>query len=908
MIRYLVLIGFIGIIFGADCFGQTELLKKAEGYFSAGEYASAAEFYRQYADKRKITLPVSIHSKWAYAYYKSYKYAEAYKIYQKTDSLKQILPSNDRYYYGRVLMALGKYPQAKEQFRRYGSANKLSTPIAKQLIANCDSALKLNDTILDPKTRTYYRMRNEKNMNSRQTDYAPVISDGKLVFISRRNPTRYIDSTRISLRAGEPMSNYYCFDYDTVTNTFMSRVRTFSEAFSEACDYGPIVFSSDGRYAFFTRNVKIASLSEDHPDERTLLKIYQAENIGGFWKNITELPFNAKNYSCGHPALSRDGQTMYFASDVPERKKKKSGKKNKSNAGYDANHFDLFKVTRNAYGYWNKKAERLTGIINTPGNECFPVIDLSGGFYFASDFHPGLGGYDLFEWKKDGKVVNLKKGINSELDDFGLIFTNKSRTRGLISSNRKGGMGYFDIYSFVLDTVPPVIPPKDSLAEKLTLADSVKNATNKPFQNEKSPYAEGKVPEWGEDLNQPDIPNNPTIPALIRVHVLERAVYKKGNGWMQTAWLETPRLLVQLILENKVVAQLRTDTNGYVGFDGQRIANYEIVVKEPSGYTLSSVSITPKNFSNNYSFSEIILEKVVVPVYFDLDKDHLRNQEKAYLDQVKSWMKDRSSLKIQLAGHTCPLAPDYYNLALSERRAQAVFEYLKEGGVEPDRMNISYFGEKLLTNNAFELYPVNRRCEVIVRSKSAQQLDLDQLNQELLQFKPVVADFIDKKKNSDNISKPKNLSLESLTAKQTGEHLKAKPVIAFIDGLVTENMIYKQGQDWKVKSNRPVPSLKIILMKGGKNQATRLSDKSGRFSFRLRELNDYEIVILNANGAKVARYKIAPKTFVQNRSFVHCQLSNVQYSVFRLSNTNDPSVLDKKQLEEWSKQIPLKHD
>ena len=895
----------ICLFFNYHCFGQTDLplLQEADAYFYAHEFASAAEKYDQYVKRLKTTPSASLHLRWAYACYKSYQYAEALKIYQKTDSLKQIFPARDRFYYGLVHISQGNYSQAKEQFRQYGVTSPSKASLAQRMIANCDSASGLRDTIINPGLRTYYRLTNEKNMNSRQTDYAPVFNDGKLVFISRRNPTRFIDSTRYSFRAGEPLSYYYCFDYDTVIHTFLSPVRPFSATFSELCDYGPIVFSKDGRYAYFTRNVKIASLSDDNPYERTILKIYQAENVGGFWKNIKELPFNGKNYSCGHPALSQDGNTLYFASDAPKKKRKKK------KSDFYEDDFDIFKVTRTAQNKWNKKAERLPETINTEGNECFPYIDLSGRFYFASNFHPGLGGYDLFEWTKDGKIVNLKKGINSESDDIGLLFTNKDQSKGFISSNRKGGKGYFDIYSFSMDTVQPVIPPKDSLAEQLSSADSANKAAEDALQKAKSPYADGTIPEWGEDLNQPVIQNNPAIPALIRVHILERAVYKKGNGWMQTDWLETPQLLVELKRDNKVVAQQRTDTNGYVGFNNQMIGNYDIVVKEPSGYVLSTVSIASQNFSNNYSFSEIILEKIVVPVYFDLDKHHIRNQEKAYLDQVKDWMKDRPSLEIQLAGHTCPLAPDYYNMALSERRANAVYEYLKDAGVEPDRMNISYFGEKQITNNAFELYPINRRCEVIVRSKAAQPLDIEQLNQELLQFKPVVADYIDKKKTNTDAQESKKLTNESLTAKKTGEPLKPKPVIAFIDGFITENQIYKQGQEWKIKPDRPLAGLKIILMNAGKNQASMYSDRNGRFSFRLREINDYEIIILNASGAKVAQYKIAPRSFVQNRSFVHCQLSNVQYSVSRVSTSaSDPSVLDKKQLEDWSKQIPLKHD
>jgi outer membrane protein OmpA-like peptidoglycan-associated protein len=154
------------------------------------------------------------------------------------------------------------------------------------------------------------------------------------------------------------------------------------------------------------------------------------------WSNVTELPFDSDNYSTAHPALSPDGKTLYFASDMP-------GTLGQS---------DLFKVGINEDGSFGTP-QNLGNTINTEGKETFPFVNDENEIYFASDGHPGLGGLDVFMSKinTDGtfsEVQNVGADVNSPKDDFAYLIDTKSR-RGFFSSNRDGGQGYDDIYKFL---------------------------------------------------------------------------------------------------------------------------------------------------------------------------------------------------------------------------------------------------------------------------------------------------------------------------------------------------------------------------------------------------------------------------------------------------------------------------
>lgn len=202
---------------------------------------------------------------------------------------------------------------------------------------------------------------------------------------------------------------------------------------------GQVSVSKDGKTMFFTRNNFNDGKKATDGSGVNNLKIYKATlNDEGKWVNIKELPFNSNNYSVGHPSLTSDGSTLYFASDMP-------GGKGKS---------DLYKVSVSGDTFGTPV--NLGDKINTEGNELFPFVHNDGNLFFSSDGLQGLGQLDIFTTVNDQdgniqEIINLGVPVNSPMDDFS-FFLNDSGETGFIASNREGGMGDDDIYGF--DKVP----------------------------------------------------------------------------------------------------------------------------------------------------------------------------------------------------------------------------------------------------------------------------------------------------------------------------------------------------------------------------------------------------------------------------------------------------------------------
>jgi outer membrane protein OmpA-like peptidoglycan-associated protein len=167
------------------------------------------------------------------------------------------------------------------------------------------------------------------------------------------------------------------------------------------------------------------------------LKIYSASLEGKKWKNVTAFAYNSSSYSVAHPWISEDGKKLFFASDMP--------------GGQGG--MDLY-VCHKEGDAWGKPVNLGKGV-NTSENEVFPYFR-KGTLYFSSEGHSGYGGLDVYAVKEADKwqnPENLKSPLNSSKDDFGIYY--KDDESGFFSSNRDGGMGSDDIYSFTWHTLKP---------------------------------------------------------------------------------------------------------------------------------------------------------------------------------------------------------------------------------------------------------------------------------------------------------------------------------------------------------------------------------------------------------------------------------------------------------------------
>ncbi|HNV52688.1 MAG TPA: OmpA family protein, partial [Tenuifilaceae bacterium] len=199
-------------------------------------------------------------------------------------------------------------------------------------------------------------------------------------------------------------------------------------------DEGAGSLTSDFNTVFFTR-CKVSKR------DKLGCQIFSSKRVEQGWLTPDEIKVSSDSMIVAHPAISADGTTLYFASNIA--------------GGFGG--LDIWKVTRASSGDEWGEAINLGGEVNSPGNEMFPYVHADGTLYFSSDGHPGMGGLDIFKAKSQENgawiIENMRYPMNSPADDFGVVFE-REREAGYFSSRRQGGRGADDIYMFYL---PPII-------------------------------------------------------------------------------------------------------------------------------------------------------------------------------------------------------------------------------------------------------------------------------------------------------------------------------------------------------------------------------------------------------------------------------------------------------------------
>ena len=337
-------------------------------------------------------------------------------------------PSPEAEYYYR-------YAQSLKSVGQIDKANKLMAEFSAKFNNDSRGKLYKEDTnyLNQIKNNSGRYKIEDAGINTKYSDYGSFVYNNKIYFASARDTGNF--SQRKHKWTGEYFTNLYFADIDPATNS-SSKVNKFKTSLNTKFHESSPAFTKDGKTVYFTRNNFINGKKGKDENKITLVKIYKATLENDKWTNITELPFNSDSYSTGHPALSPDENTLYFASDRP-------GTLGQS---------DIYKVSINPNGGYGPP-ENLGNTINTEGKETYPYVTSENEIYFASDGHPGLGGLDVFVGKieDDGTISNIQNvgaDINSPKDDFAYIIDPVSR-RGYFSSNKDGGQGSDDIYKFL---------------------------------------------------------------------------------------------------------------------------------------------------------------------------------------------------------------------------------------------------------------------------------------------------------------------------------------------------------------------------------------------------------------------------------------------------------------------------
>lgn len=277
---------------------------------------------------------------------------------------------------------------------------------------------------------------NLKAINSEDLDYcASLVGDG-VIFTSTRQ--HHQTNAEAKKRKNWKKKLSTLFYAELGADGKLDRPRPLEGDVNDRHHEGSASFTKSGDKMFFNRNA-----ASKNKKGVIHLKIFSATRAEGVWGDVKELPFNGDDFSTCHPAISADGQRLYFASN---RK-----------GGFGG--MDIY-VSHFKRGKWSEPIN-LGPVINSSGNEVFPFISENDILYFSSDAQGGLGGLDIFRSKKhtaDSERTwrhkqNLGKPFNSDEDDFA-FYINDENSAGLFTSSRTGGKGRDDIYFWQLKAKP----------------------------------------------------------------------------------------------------------------------------------------------------------------------------------------------------------------------------------------------------------------------------------------------------------------------------------------------------------------------------------------------------------------------------------------------------------------------
>lgn len=432
----------IGTCFSAYCLFALSFsanaqyaLKDADKQYELFNYSKAIDLYEQ-AYKKKPTLHAAERLANAYTLVFNYKQAESwYAIAAKMPESKveNILG------YAKALQSNSKYSEAKVQYLNYIEKKKdVSEKQQAVWISSCDSALRW---IKNPKK---IELVNQKALNSAQSDWGAVNYQGGVVFTSDRSAAGFeTKEGKPFLRfdgSKEPDKKVYGWTGNGYLKLYIKTgpndsLKLFPIKAGTRYHVGSASFTADGKTMYFTLT-RISNELERLKKQPTTVNVEifsSTQAADGTWGEPVSFAYNNVNeYSVGDPFITTDGNSLYFASNMP--------------GGLGGT--DIYVCLKTDAGEWGKPVNLKE--INTEGNERSPVFDEKDNFYFSSDGRTGMGGLDVYQALRSGagigKVENLGYPFNSPQDDFGFSLNEKG---GIVylSSNREGGLGSDDIYT-----------------------------------------------------------------------------------------------------------------------------------------------------------------------------------------------------------------------------------------------------------------------------------------------------------------------------------------------------------------------------------------------------------------------------------------------------------------------------
>ena len=412
------ILSFILLFIFSNSFAQMD---KADKLFADYKYAQAIILYKPIAEKGNIKAINKIAE--CYRVLNDYDNAEKYYAIAVKD---KNATSSSYFHYAQLLINNEKCDMAKIWLEKFLSSkpDKDST-LARTLLKSC-----INPTIADSIGRKL-TVQNMKALNSPFADFCAFYYDGGIAFTSARQDV-------INGASGSGYQEVLLATYESDTSFNIAPLKGVVN--TKGYNSGPACIDSLRDIIYFTKNNFQFGDAVSNQKGEVTLKIFSAKKAKDGWRDVKEINLNDKEYSSAFPSINNDGNILYFTSD--------------RTGGYGGK--DIYFSTL-SNGVWSKPKNAGPNI-NTAGDERYPFIHIDGTLYFSSTGWPGYGGMDIFKATPSkagefGKPENLGKPFNSTTDDFG-FFIDNLYGKGFFSSDRSGGVGGDDIYSFTYSDIP----------------------------------------------------------------------------------------------------------------------------------------------------------------------------------------------------------------------------------------------------------------------------------------------------------------------------------------------------------------------------------------------------------------------------------------------------------------------
>lgn len=624
--------------------GADSYMKKGDKYYALGEYYDAATQYKKaYSatsakdrdDRGKRALKMAeCYRRLNYTQKAVAAYNNAIR-YKQTDSLTFL-------YLGQQLMKTGNYKEAAKAFQRMLD----SVPQCQQAQIGLKSATSA------PKWKeqgSQYTVKKENFFNSRRADYSPMLAgdnNDQLFFTSTRNQAQGDELSGIT---GTKNGDIYVSVKDEKGK--WTKPEAVQGELNTEYDEGACAFTPDSKTMYLTQCLADPS----YPRFATICKSNRAD---ASWSKVTTEALTKDTLSSyAHPAVSPDGEWLYFTSDMPG-----------GMGGYD-----IWRVRIGGKSMGG--VENVGTPINSEGDEMFPTFRPNGDLYFSSDGHPGMGGLDIFIAKPDslGNGWTLEHPgypLNSQGDDFGMTFEGL-HNRGFFSSNRGDAKGWDHIYSFV----------------------------------------------------------NPEIIQTVKGWVYEKDGYELPSALVYMVGNDGTNLKLNVKGDGSFVQEIKPDVDyvflgtckGYLNHKEQ------LRVEKPT---------ESEEYVLQFPLASITAPVLIDNIFYDFDKATLRPESMASLDELIKLLNENPNVTIELSAHCDYRGPAAYNKDLSQRRAEAVVEYLIAHGIDRQRLSPVGYGKekpKVARKKLTEKYPFLKVDDVlteefILKLDPEQQEICNQLN------------------------------------------------------------------------------------------------------------------------------------------------------------------------------------